>query len=230
VTLGLRTGGVCLFAPESERPEGAQRALFLFRSLVFVRDFRIERMSNRSTDIAALLTPSVEALQLELLGVELVPSGAHALLRLYIDAEGRAVTIEDCEAVSREVSAVLDVEDPIASRYTLEVSSPGIDRPLFTAAQFAKHIGETAKLNLQIPVAGRRRMQGVIAGVDGEDIVLRAEDGVVALQHANIEKARLVPDWAALGMAGASRGKGRKPARTHNDNGADRPPVTEQKR
>ncbi len=193
-------------------------------------------MSDRSTDIAALLAPSVEALQLELLGVELVPSGAHALLRLYIDAQGRAVTIEDCEAVSREVSAVLDIEDPIASRYTLEVSSPGIARPLFTAAQFAKHVGQTAKLNLQIPVAGRRRVQGVIVGVEGDDITLRAEDGEVVLQHANIEKARLVPDWAALGFApasgdkgGASRNKGRKPARTHNGNGADRPPVMEQK-
>ena len=196
-------------------------------------------MSNRSTDIAAMLAPSVEALQLELLGVELVPSGAHALLRLYIDAEGRAVTIEDCEAVSREVSAVLDLNDPIASRYTLEVSSPGIDRPLFTAAQFAKHIGETAKLNLQIPQDGRRRLQGVIAGVESDQIALRLDGADITVPHANIEKARLVPDWAALGFAPASGDKGRAPKdknrgrntrRTDNDNGADRPPVMEQKR
>ena len=196
-------------------------------------------MSNRSTDIAILLTPSVEALQLELLGVELAASGTHALLRLYIDAPGRMVTIEDCEAVSREVSAVMDINDPIASQYTLEVSSPGIDRPLFTAAHFARHIGETVKLHLQIPVNARRRLQGAIVGVEGDDITLRTETATVSVQHTNIEKARLVPDWAALGLAPekSSLNKGRaqrkkdsrKPGPSFNDNGADRPPVTEQK-
>ncbi len=196
-------------------------------------------MSNRIADIAAMLTPSVEALQLELLGVELAASGTSALLRLYIDAPGRTVAIEDCEAVSREVSAVLDVNDPIASHYTLEVSSPGIDRPLFSAAQFGKHIGESVKVTLQIPLNGRRRLQGVIVGVEGDDITLRTETAEVSLQHANIEKARLVPDWAALGLAPekSSLDKGRaprkkdsrKPGPSFNDNGADRPPVTEQK-
>ena len=196
-------------------------------------------MSNRTTDIATLLAPSVEALQLELLGVELAASGTSALLRLYIDAPGRSVVIEDCEAVSREVSAVLDINDPIASHYTLEVSSPGIDRPLFTVAQFAKHIGETVKLTLQIPLDGRRRLQGAIVGVDGDNITLKTEATELSVQHANIEKARLVPDWVALGLAPgkSSLDKGRaprkkdsrKPGPSFNDNGADRPPVTEQK-
>ena len=192
-------------------------------------------MSNRTTDIATMLAPSVEALQLELLGVELAASGTSALLRLYIDAPGRAVVIEDCEAVSREVSAVLDINDPIASHYTLEVSSPGIDRPLFTVAQFAKHIGETVKLNLQIPLNGRRRLQGAIAGVDGDNITLKTDTAELSVQHANIEKARLVPDWVALGLAPgekkAPRKKAdkRKPGPSFNDNGADQPPVTEQK-
>jgi ribosome maturation factor RimP len=192
-------------------------------------------VSNRVADIAAMLTPSVEALQLELLGVELAASGTSALLRLYIDAPGRTVAIEDCEAVSREVSAVLDVNDPIASHYTLEVSSPGIDRPLFSAAQFAKHIGQMVKLTLQIPLNGRRRLQGVITGVEGDDIALRVDTTEVSLPHANIEKARLVPDWAALGLVPEKKkaprkkdGK-RKPGPSFNDNGADRPPVTEQK-
>jgi len=192
-------------------------------------------VSNRTTDIATMLAPSVEALQLELLGVELAASGTSALLRLYIDAPGRAVVIEDCEAVSREVSAVLDINDPIASHYTLEVSSPGIDRPLFTVAQFAKHIGETVKLNLQIPLDGRRRLQGAIVGVAGDDIKLKTETTEVSVQHANIEKARLVPDWVALGLAPGKKkvprkkdGK-RKPGLSFNDNGADQPPVTEQK-
>jgi ribosome maturation factor RimP len=203
-------------------------------------------MSNRQAEITALLAPTVASLQLELLGVEFVPSGAHALLRLYIDVvpdngrpdAQRQVSIEDCEAVSREVSAVLDVNDPIASHYTLEVSSPGIDRPLFSAEQFAKYVGQTAKVTLQIPLNGRRRLQGVIVGVEGDDIALRVDTTDVSLPHANIEKARLVPDWAALGLAPgkAPRNKGqldkgrpRKPGPSFNDNGADRPPVTEQK-
>jgi ribosome maturation factor RimP len=197
--------------------------------------YRSSFVSNRTTDIASMLAPSVEALQLELLGVELAASGTHALLRLYIDAPGRTVAIEDCEAVSREVSAVLDINDPIASQYTLEVSSPGIDRPLFTVAQFAKHVGETVKLNLQIPVNARRRLQGAIVGVDGDNITLRTETTEVLVQHVNIEKARLVPDWAALGLAPdkkkvpRKKADKRKPGPSFNDNGADRPPVTEQK-
>ena len=193
-------------------------------------------MSTRQTDIATLLAPSVEALQLELLGVELAASGAHALLRLYIDAPGRTVTIEDCEATSREVSAVLDLEDSIASQYTLEVSSPGIDRPLFTIAQFARHVGESVKVTLQVPVEGRRRVQGAIARIDGDTVVLRLDAGEMAVQHANIEKARIVPDWAAMGLAPSpdkgkaprTKGRGRKPGPSIHDNGADEPPVTEQ--
>ena len=103
-------------------------------------------MTGKATELGELLAPTVAALGLELLGVEFAPTGNSALLRLYIDAPERNVAIEDCEAVSREVSAVLDVEDPIASQYTLEVSSPGIDRPLFTPAQFARFTGEQARL------------------------------------------------------------------------------------
>jgi ribosome maturation factor RimP len=161
-------------------------------------------MSDRQSEITALLAPTVASLQLELLGVEFVPSGAHALLRLYIDVLAdaqRQVSIEDCEAVSREVSAMLDVNDPISSAYTLEVSSPGIDRPLFTPAQFARHAGETAKVTLSLPVEGRRRLQGRIERVDGENIVLTLDGKEFAIVHDNIEKARLVPDYVALGIA-----------------------------
>ena len=119
-------------------------------------------MQGKAEQIQALLAPTVASLGLELLGVEFVPSGHSALLRLYIDAPGRHVGIEDCEAASREVSALLDVEDPIESEYTLEVSSPGIDRPLFTVEQFARYIGEQAKLTLRLPQDGRRRFSGRI--------------------------------------------------------------------
>lgn len=158
-------------------------------------------MSGKAEEITALLAPTVASLGLELLGAEFAPTGTSAMLRLYIDAPGRHVGIEDCEAVSREVSARLDVEDPIASAYTLEVSSPGIDRPLFTPAQFARFAGEQAKLNLRLPVDGRRRLQARIVRVEGETIVLDLDGRELAVAHGNIEKARLVPDLVALGLA-----------------------------
>ena len=169
-------------------------------------------MSGKAEEIVGLLAPTVQALGLELLGAEYAASGASALLRLYIDVDGRPVTVEDCEAVSREVSAVLDVEDPITSQYTLEVSSPGIDRPLFTLAQFARFVGEQAKVTLRLPQDGRRRVQGAIAAAQDGKVTLAMDKGepfVVAMD--NIEKARLVPDFAALGLAPVKPGKG--PAR-----------------
>ncbi len=194
-------------------------------------------MSNRTEQLAGLLAPTVAALQLELLGVEFAPSSGRSLLRLYIDVggeagPGRAVTLGDCEAVSREVSAVLAVEDPIAGQYTLEVSSPGIDRPLFTPAQFARHIGATVKLMLRLPQDGRRRVQGRIAGVEAATISVVVDAGTagestLAIAHDNVEKARLVPDLAALGLALEPKNKpGRAGRQSINPRGGNGP-VTE---
>ncbi|HEY0660270.1 MAG TPA: ribosome maturation factor RimP [Lysobacter sp.] len=179
-------------------------------------------MTDKAVEIAALLAPTVASLGVELMGVEYLPSPGGAVLRLYIDvpasdvpvddsAEPRSVTIEECEAVSREVSAQLDVEDPISSHYTLEVSSPGIDRPLFNAQQFARFTGESAKVTLKLPQDGRRRFQAQIARVDGETIVFQLEGNTgvpveIAVRSDNIDKARLVPDWAALGFAPSKSG------------------------
>lgn len=191
-------------------------------------------MADKATDIAKLLSPTVQALGLELLGIEYLPSPGGALLRLYIDTTAedaaadppRMVGIEDCETVSREVSALLDVEDPISGHYTLEVSSPGVDRPLFTPAQFARFVGEQVKVGLKLPQDGRRRLQGRIVAVEGERIEFEidAQPASVRIVVAfdNIEKARLIPDWAALGLApekpgkkpGSGKGKpGGKPAK-----------------
>src|SRR5690606_7988600 len=168
-------------------------------------------MNAKANEISALLAPTVGSLGLELLGVEYLPAPGGAVLRLYIDLpEGaeRQVGIEDCEAVSREVSAQLDVEDPISGHYTLEVSSPGVDRPLFTPAQFARFAGEEGKLGLKLPQDGRRKLQRRILRVHGDDIVLQVDGAESTVAMENIDKARLVPDWAALGMAPAkSRGK-----------------------
>ena len=182
-------------------------------------------MAEKSEEITALLAPTVDALGLELLGVEYLPAPGGAVLRLYIDipledaaaeaaGEGdeppRTVGIEDCEAVSREVSAQLDVADPISGNCTLEVSSPGLERPLFTPAHFARYIGQVAKVGLKLPQDGRRRLQGEILRADDASVVLKVDGaGEYSIAPGNIDKARLVPDWAALGLAPAKDKSGR---------------------
>ena len=176
--------------------------------------FHGRNVTDKADEIAALLSPTVESLGLELLGIEYLPAPGGATVRLYIDvpqaeSEARYVGIEDCEAVSREVSAQLDVEDPISANYTLEVSSPGIDRPLFGAAQFARFVGQSAKVTLKLPQDGRRRLQGEILRVDGSTIAFAVDGATLEVDAANIEKAKLVPDWVALGLAPAVDKSGR---------------------
>lgn len=174
-------------------------------------------MTDKATEITKLLAPTVASLGVELMGAEYLPAPGGAVLRLYIDVpaddatvddEGvpRSVTIEECEAVSREVSAQLDVEDPISGNYTLEVSSPGIDRPLFAPAHYARFVGESAKVTLRLPQDGRRRLQGTIERVEGGTIVFGFDGKEFPVSFENIEKARLVPDWAALGLAPSKPG------------------------
>jgi len=175
-------------------------------------------VSDKARQITSLLAPTVQALGLELLGVEYLPAPGTATLRLYIDVPEselatRMVNIDDCEAVSREVSARLDVEDPITGNYTLEVSSPGVDRPLFSLAQFQRHVGESAKVVLRLPQDGRRRLQGRIVRIEGAAIVFAVDAAEMTVAFENMDKARLMPDWAALGFAPQpKKAGGAKPA------------------
>ena len=148
-----------------------------------------------NAELTNLLTPVVTDLGLECLGVEYSPSHGNSLVRVYIDAPQRAVTVDDCEAVSRQISAMLDVNDPISGRYTLEVSSPGLDRPLYTPQQFARCIGQPAKLEVNLAIAGRRRFQGPIRAVDGNTIFLDQDGVEVKIAADNIHKAKLVPQY-----------------------------------
>ena len=146
-------------------------------------------------ELTQLLMPVVADLGLQCLGVEYSPSHGNGLVRVYIDTPERAVTVEDCEAVSRQVSALLDVNDPIPGRYTLEVSSPGLDRPLYTPEQFARITGQVAKVEVNLAIAGRRRFQGPILAVEGEEIVLEQDGAPVRIAHGNIHKAKRVPQY-----------------------------------
>jgi len=166
-----------------------------------------ERNTMRNEALTELLAPVVADMGLECLGVEYSPSHGNSLVRVYIDAPDRAVTVDDCEAVSRQVSATLDVHDPVQGRYTLEVSSPGLDRPLYTPAHFARFVGSAAKIELALPLNGRRRFQGPIVAADESRIVIEQDGTEVALAPGNIHKARLV---AELSEAPGKVHKGKK--------------------
>ncbi|HEY6942025.1 ribosome maturation factor RimP [Dokdonella sp.] len=158
-------------------------------------------------ELSQLLEPAIADLGLELVGIEFSPNAGSSLLRVYIDEPERGVTIDDCERASREISALLDVNDPVAGRYTLEVSSPGLERPLFTPAHFERFRGEQVKISVNLPLDGRRRFQGRIHAVDDERVTIDQDGKQVEIAHANIAKARLVPDYVALGLAPARPGK-----------------------
>ncbi|MFZ5959902.1 ribosome maturation factor RimP [Pseudomonas sp. QL9] len=149
-------------------------------------------MSSKLEQLQALLAPVVEALGYECWGLEFISQGRHSLLRVYIDRP-EGILIEDCETVSRQVSGVLDVEDPISGEYTLEVSSPGMDRPLFTLEQFARYVGEQVKIRLRIPFERRRNFQGVLRGVEEQDVVVLVDDHEYLLPIDSIDKANIIP-------------------------------------
>ena len=148
-------------------------------------------MKRSETAITELIEPTVLAMELQLWGIDLSQRGKYSILRIYIERE-EGVTIADCEKVSRQVSALLDMEDPIGGEYTLEVSSPGLDRPLFTSEQFGRFIGSDVKVRLHHPVDGRRTLNGSIENVSGDEIVLSVDGEGFRLQHTDIEKANVV--------------------------------------
>jgi ribosome maturation factor RimP len=137
-----------------------------------------------------LIEPLVGRLGYELVDLEYGAGHARGTLRVFIDAAA-GVGLEDCERVSREISALLDVEDPITSAYTLEVSSPGFDRVLRTPAHFGRFVGARVFVELKEPRAGRRRYTGELLAVDEGGIALAVDQERVAVAFAEIGKARL---------------------------------------
>ena len=152
-------------------------------------------MHKAPPQLADLVRGTVEGLGYEHWGVELLsrPKAGH-LLRVYIDsADG--VGLSDCEKVSHRLSGVLDVEDPIRGEYALEVSSPGMDRPLFEKVQFERFAGQQARVKLNVALEGRSNYKGTISGVDGDYVVILVDGEPVRLPYAQIASARLVPQF-----------------------------------
>lgn len=155
-------------------------------------------LSKRVEAIQSMIEPAVNMLQCELWGLEFFTQGRHSLLRIYIDKADVGVNIDDCEAVSRQVSAILDVEDPIQGQYTLEVSSPGLDRPLFNASQYQRFVGSNVALRLRVPVNGRRKFSGMLTVVDAEKATLIVDNQSVEIILDQVEKANIVPNYDDL--------------------------------
>jgi ribosome maturation factor RimP len=150
-------------------------------------------MYKQNRKIVELIEPVVLAMGYELWGVEYLAQGRYSLLRIYIDKVD-GITMSDCEQVSRQVTGVLDVEDPIQGAYNLEVSSPGLDRPLFTLSQFARYIDNDARLTLSLKLDGRRKLTGKITGTDENLVLMQVEGKLFKVPADSIDNARLVPE------------------------------------
>lgn len=148
-------------------------------------------MATLEQNLQEMLQDAVKDLGCELWGIECQRVGRFMTVRLFIDKEG-GVTVDDCADVSRQVSAILDVEDPIADKYNLEVSSPGLDRPLFTLPQFERYIGQDIAVHLRIPVMERRKWQGKLERIEKDMITLIVGDQEQILVFGNIQKANIV--------------------------------------
>ncbi len=147
-------------------------------------------MKNRLFD---LLEPVAAGLGYELIEIEFSAAGRNSVVRVYIDRrDGAGVGIEDCERASRAIGAVLEAEDPIGHEYQLEVSSPGFDRPLRTAAHFARFAGSEARIELAAPIEGRRRFRGLLGAVEDGNVTIEVDRREWKLPLAGISKARLV--------------------------------------
>ena len=151
-------------------------------------------MAGKLEVLSELVEPIVQSLGCVLWGIEFVSQGRQTQLRVFIDKES-GIGLEDCEAVSRQFGAVLDVEDPIAGEYTLEVSSPGLDRPLFTLEQYADLAGNQVNMRLRVPFEGRRKYRGVIRGVEGDEVIIVCEDHEYLFPFDTIEKANVIPQF-----------------------------------
>jgi len=147
-------------------------------------------MSRRTAELSEMLEPAITALGYTLWGIEYVPQGKHSLLRVYLDKEG-GIDIEDCAQASRQISSILDVEDPISGVYTLEVSSPGIDRVLFNLDQFREYLGWYVQLRLTENFENRRKFAGQLKAIVDDEVVLIIGDEEYTIPYELIEKANL---------------------------------------
>ena len=148
-------------------------------------------MAKFEQKLTDMLRSAVEGTGKSLLGLEFISAGNNSVLRLFIEHEN-GINVDDCAEVSRQVGAVLDVEDPISSEFSLEVSSPGLDRPLFTLEHFQAVIGETVNVRISIPLNGRRKFKGTLIAIENDNLIIEVDGLDYELAVSNVDKANLV--------------------------------------
>ncbi|MCO4786560.1 Ribosome maturation factor RimP [Marinomonas gallaica] len=153
-------------------------------------------MSTKFTQLEELIRPVVEGLGFEFWGLEYLSHGKDSVLRVFIETDSEeGIDVEACASVSRQVSAIMDVEDPISGEYNLEVSSPGLDRPLFELSQYQRFLGSVVSLRLRVPFDGRRKFKGQLTSIEGDEVVLLVDNEEYLLPIELIEKANIVPQF-----------------------------------
>ena len=155
-------------------------------------------MSRLPDKLEGIIEPVITAMGYEYVGAEFNKISKNSVLVVYIDSED-GIQLEDCTRVSHQISGVLDVEDPIPGHYSLEVSSPGMDRLLFKAEHFQRFAGHRARIKLYAPQDGRKKFTGELLGLDGQDVLLSVDSETYRLPVNAIEKARLVPEFQSAG-------------------------------
>ena len=151
-------------------------------------------MRRDQTHLWELFEPVVKGMGFDLIEIEHFPNPKHGVLRLYIDKEG-GVNVDDCSTVSRQISALIDVEDPVSGQYNLEISSPGVDRPLRRLVDFQQFTGSLVKLKTVMPLEGQRNFKGRLLEASEETLVIETDDEEISLPMSTIDKARIVPEY-----------------------------------
>jgi ribosome maturation factor RimP len=146
-----------------------------------------------SAQLRSLIEPVVTGMGFELWGVEYLTQGRYSVLKIFIDSEN-GIDVDDCASVSRQVGSLLDVEEPLRGQYTLEVSSPGMDRRLFTFEQFDLMKGFQVKLKLNKPFDGKKRFTGLLVGTEDKEVVLRVGEEETLFPYEMIDRANVVPE------------------------------------
>lgn len=148
-------------------------------------------MSSLAQQVKDLIEPSIASMGFNIVQVKL-NDGKHRLLQIMAERPDGSMTLDDCEKISRQVSAVLDVEDIIPTAYRLEVGSPGIDRPLVSLADFDNYKTHTAKIETILPIQGRKRFTGIVKGIEGENVIITVDKEEFVIPHRDIQAAKLV--------------------------------------
>ena len=149
---------------------------------------------NLEEKLEGLLKPTIESMGFDLWGFEYQPAGRHSILRVFVEKE-EGINVDDCAAVSRQISAIMDVEDPISSAYMLEVSSPGMDRLLFKPSQFERYKGKTVQVRTAVGVLGRRKFKGPMVQVTDSMVGIEVDGELYEIEYDIIEKANLVAEF-----------------------------------